>query len=553
MFYQESEINEYLTCKKCKNKFNDPRLIDCGGSLCKTCIDLLIIDDENRFKCPVCEDLHEIPSNGFLKNEKISKFCDLKAKEVYRSPVVDSFRDQLDELKRSSDEFSNMIDFSDTKKKEHCKDLQAKVRLSKEKLIESVKEYNMDLIGQINKYEQDSKKKSEINDEDKLKFKKSVENTNKTHSEWMAYLEQVDLNDEKLKSASLYVKHSLENLKNKRWELVNQIFKGRWLSFVENATQNSSSLLGRFEDDDSQLVYQKQLNHLKSYGLRIRLYDITNECSASILSLGVQFLNNGNICIAYHDEYDEENPLKLFMFDAGFNKLANQSFQLSKFAEFKLAKLKNSIILALTTLIFSLSTCHDYDSEEFVSLDESRIMRLEEDFKKLNEIDVDYEIKATEGFESHLFCLSAIQDVNKKIFVYDENLVQIMSIGQHEDLSEPFFISDTFKKMRVCELYFVFSDGKQAVFVNRQNGLVEKQFNIDSLDFIMYGDGLNTFTYDGANSNLIKYDFNGYSHFFSLENANLRLKRKQNMKLVDCFNGRFIFLDNTNDDYFLIF
>ena len=547
MFYQESEINEHLTCPKCKNKFNDPRLIDCGGSLCKACIDLLIIDDESRFKCPICEELHEISTNGFLKNERIAKFCDLKAKEVSRTPEIDSLRAQLDELKRSSDEFSNMIDFSGAKIKEHCKDLRAKVRLSKEKLIESLKGHNMDLIGQINKYEQDLSVKNEINDEDKLKFKESVEEPNKTHSEWMDYLGQFDLNDEKLKLASFYLKHSLENLNYKRGQLVDQIFNGRLLNFVENATQNSSSLLGRFEDDDSQLVYLKQLNHLKSYGLRVRLYDFTNACSPSILFLGVQFLNNGNICIAYHDEYDDDHPLKLFMFDAGFNKLANQSFQLSKFDEFKLAKLKSSLIF------FCLSTCHDYDYDNNERPDESRITRLDDDFKKLNEIDVDYEIKAVEGFESHLYCLSATKDVNKQIFVYDENLVQIMSIGQHEDLGEPFFISDTFKKMRVSELYFVFLDGKQAVFINRRNGLVEKQFNVDSLDFILYGDGLNAFKYDAANCNLVKYDLNGSSQFISLENADLSSKTKQNMQLVDCFNGRFIFLERSNDDYFLIF
>ena len=104
--------------------------------------------------------------------------------------------------------------------------------------------------------------------------------------------------------------------------------------------------------------------------------------------------------------------------------------------------------------------------------------------------------------------------------------------------------------MRVCELYIVFLDGKQVVFVNKENGWDDKKFNSHSfdfdVDFELYGDELHAFKYDNIKFNLVKYDSNGFSQSFSIDNANLSKKMKENMELVDFFNGRFIFINKNN-------
>lgn len=66
MFYQESEIDEHLRCQYCKTKYNDPRLVDCGGSLCKMCIDLLIKDDANGLS--FMRELSSNPCKRLLEN-----------------------------------------------------------------------------------------------------------------------------------------------------------------------------------------------------------------------------------------------------------------------------------------------------------------------------------------------------------------------------------------------------------------------------------------------------------------------------------------------------
>ena len=51
MIYEENQINEIIRCPYCKNKCNDPRIIECGASFCMQCIELLIKEGENGFKC----------------------------------------------------------------------------------------------------------------------------------------------------------------------------------------------------------------------------------------------------------------------------------------------------------------------------------------------------------------------------------------------------------------------------------------------------------------------------------------------------------------------
>ena len=132
-----------------------------------------------------------------------------------------------------------------------------------------------------------------------MRLKNLINQTIEQHSNSIDFLKKFELKDEDLTQASVQVNHGLENLNNERDELMKKIFIGSMLKFVENATEKKKCLIGAFEDDESQLVHQKQLNRLKSYQLKHILYDSEIEAYDFYDSLSVQVLNNGNICIAY--------------------------------------------------------------------------------------------------------------------------------------------------------------------------------------------------------------------------------------------------------------
>ena len=549
LFYEENEISEHLKCPYCKNKYKDPRIVECSTSFCMLCIEILTKECENGFKCPVCEDFHEIPPKGYLKNFNLDQISDKKANEVTRGSLADTLKAQLGELKQNTDELANWIESSANKINKHCNDLRSEVSLSSDKLIQSIYNLKSDLICQIDDYEIDLNANCDISAEYKTRLAEILNETNGIHAKWADYLKLFELNDQDLELASSQVSAWLENVKNELNELIDKVFGGRLLRFFENNQNNTSSIIGTLGHDASHLINQKQLNELKIYRFGDKLNNSRDHRYAIRNSLRVQFLDNENICMAYQyivigSPYSTlETDIYLSMFDSSLNRLRTKCFDDYIVGEFNLAKLDGSILLCL---IQPKEKEAENDESDLNLDDGSIIMKFDQDLNLLKEISIDYKIKAVDGFGSHLYCLSSIHNVNRKVCVYDANLKQIMSIGQHEDWEKPFYISNTFEKMRVCELYIAFLDRKQVVFINKENGWDDKKFNSHSFDFELYGDELHAFKYDNIKFNLVKYDSNGFSQNFSIGNSNLSEKMKENMELVDFFNGRFIFINKNN-------
>ena len=112
MFYEEKEIDELIICPYCKNKYKDPRFIECSASFCMPCIELLIKDGENGFKCPICDDFHEKPNNGYFINANLAKLCEIKANEVSRGTLADSLKARLDEIRQNLDQPNSLTSSS---------------------------------------------------------------------------------------------------------------------------------------------------------------------------------------------------------------------------------------------------------------------------------------------------------------------------------------------------------------------------------------------------------------------------------------------------------
>jgi hypothetical protein len=68
---------------------------------------MLMQQSEHGFKCLVCNDFHEIPKTGFLKNSNLAKLCDKEAAELSRTKLAEAFKSQLDELKLKLDQLTS--------------------------------------------------------------------------------------------------------------------------------------------------------------------------------------------------------------------------------------------------------------------------------------------------------------------------------------------------------------------------------------------------------------------------------------------------------------
>ena len=155
MFYEEEAIKKLTECPYCKKILCDPRLLQCGKSLCFDCIESLINKEANGFDCPICLEFHKTPENGFFKNLILAELCFKKPNDVFRGAIAEDVKTKIRNIKEKSEKLNFYIQHPIDKIKEHCSDLKLKVQLETELRIEKIKKFNDEFIEQIEKYEKE--------------------------------------------------------------------------------------------------------------------------------------------------------------------------------------------------------------------------------------------------------------------------------------------------------------------------------------------------------------------------------------------------------------
>ena len=93
MFYEEQQIDEMLKCGHCKLKFDDPRMLPCGQTICNSCLETILASvkkENNCFKCPLCKEIHK--SGEFPVNELgIHHFWDIQKHRETMIKQIDDY------------------------------------------------------------------------------------------------------------------------------------------------------------------------------------------------------------------------------------------------------------------------------------------------------------------------------------------------------------------------------------------------------------------------------------------------------------------------------
>ena len=121
MFYEESQIEKLLKCPHCKNKYDGPRMLPCGKSVCSKCIQVIIIGMEKTdkaLKCLVCDKLHS--KSEFPVNEGLMKLLQKQPSEVYRGKKVEDLKGNLKVIKSNMINMEKVLKNSVDHLKEHC-------------------------------------------------------------------------------------------------------------------------------------------------------------------------------------------------------------------------------------------------------------------------------------------------------------------------------------------------------------------------------------------------------------------------------------------------
>lgn len=525
MFYEEHEINEIKLCPYCQNNYNDPRLVDCGASFCLQCIELLLILDENGFKCPECAEFHEKPTKGYLKNKSLAKLCDKTAAQVSRSKQADAFKAQLDEMKLNLDKLAQENKFGPDKIREYCANKRNEVQLRTEELIESIKSFNMELIEHINAYEKDSLL---YFSQDSLNLDSFIAEMSVFHSDWVGYLKKFKINDDDLRLASIEAHKHLKQINKQNELLLNKVFSGNVLKFQANTTNLGSSIIGTLVNES----YEKQLSNLSAH------YIEDEDRGDIMLPILVKCLASEKICVAYRELAGFN--IKLMMYDKNFSKVLSKKLAGQSYREFRLAELNGgSIILCFS----NRRTIKKINSNEF-SL--SLIKKLNLKLNVVDQIGLEHDVISMDVCSNILYCLALRGNDDEEdkdasrcmIYVYDENFVKLRRIGQSSP-QMPFFLPSLIYKMQVSESFFVFLlENKEIVVMDKLDGLVKKRISVNHGDFVLNSNKSRILVYSHKIGQMVSYGFDGRAQKFDWS-----VDKVDCLELVDCFNEKLVFLE----------
>ena len=215
MFFEEIQILGVLKCANCFNKYDEPKILPCGYTLCNVCIDSIeknIKNNGDEFNCNLCNENHILPKNGFPLNKTLMELLKRQPNEVFRSKLVESFKMNLKEIdaKRRELEFSlfNSVD----KVKEYCLKFRGEIDLAAEKALQKINQTRDSMLKEVNEYEQNTIEAIEINLLNKENFKNSIEELKKFFTESGDYLKKLQIDEDEVKLFFLLVEFKLKKL-----------------------------------------------------------------------------------------------------------------------------------------------------------------------------------------------------------------------------------------------------------------------------------------------------------------------------------------------------
>ena len=156
MFYKEEDISKELVCPKCTNRFDDPRTLPCGNSLCQMCILNHQVDNQTKTmnKCFCCQENHPLPKEGeFAKNKFIIKLLEKKPTEVKRGTLGEQLKKSIKTLTDKKDELENYLKSGDQKVSDYLSEIRTQIDLITETQIERLNKARESLLDELKQYQ----------------------------------------------------------------------------------------------------------------------------------------------------------------------------------------------------------------------------------------------------------------------------------------------------------------------------------------------------------------------------------------------------------------
>ena len=536
MFFSSDEISERLYCSNCKNRFNVPKILPCGTTICLNCEQNLFKWDEKLYQCVVCKQMHSKPENdGELTdytlpvNKLVQDLLSLRPINVYRGKLYDKAEGLLRNAQNLNQNLNLELENCNYRIQVHCDLLRDQIDVSTESQIAKLNSYRDYFIQKVEKYEQKCIENSNNSTEgfqSILQFTKNLDMKLKNYRE---VFNKPDLSDEEL----IEMNKELTDLENKLIDLSNQLnfcIFDKKLSFIETENVLKSSDIGVLSQYISLSTVNVDL--IKKALIKKPIeYDYTQNTDKNN-----EFLYT-TIC-----------PFNLDYFLIGCLVKESNSFDFSTLYSIKLKLVSHS-----GSLINEFSQPADRQERLILKSLQNKVLlsyRNEQGFSIIQFFDEnlitiskstisDYKVENIETNGLDLIYLIT-NDAEPFIHILDENLEELDNFGQNSNKFKVFYLNDYYS-ISIKDAFIYLQKSNSVEIIDRKSGLVANTIKFkNSIDtYLFHADSNSSFVMLDPSAKLFQlYDFDGeLLHELSFEDvvyiSNFSVTKQGGLAILD--------------------
>lgn len=155
MFYTFDDIDGSLYCFLCKKRFDIPKLLPCGNTICSKCEKEIKLSSK-LLECKFCRETHEISKKELPLNKSIQTILNMKPLNVYRGEIMDKTTKLVQKVERKCNDLKFSLHNGETTVKLICENLRKEVDSDVQVKIDKLKKQKNKLILQIDTFEEEN-------------------------------------------------------------------------------------------------------------------------------------------------------------------------------------------------------------------------------------------------------------------------------------------------------------------------------------------------------------------------------------------------------------
>lgn len=510
MFYREEDIDEAFICPICNLKFNDPRILPCGNTICQECVELIFQNYKKLFICVICNQSHPYTNNTqFPKNRALNRLISKQAKEVYRNKLVKEFKTALDLLKIKLDDLKEAKINHSENIREYCETVRYEIEIAAECAILEIHKNRDMLLNKVNSYENQflENLNKYQNQSDKKKF---IKKADEFYGSFDTIFKNTRIDEERVSQNLIPAKNLIKEVENEIEFLKSHMNVNSMKFVVNNKSNEPESLLGTLEIEK---FYEPNVcvnlkKHFETHGN-------TQDMTKTFISR----LNNGDFIIA--------------------QKISNQNVILFRINH------KNKVVNTTNVLIENDFQITNNGIRIFLKIDDNILKSFDNNLKILKERKISkIENSILASNSSYIFVIT-----NKFINVFfTKNLNYILCLNLNKMNSNlPFYVPFKISEAKVYDEKFFFFSKSSLKIIDCFEGNLVNEISIKAQSFSI-SNGRIIFL-DESSNRFVFYDING--NYESTLNLDSNIKA-HNLKFIENnFNWEISLYDSSNSKLYL--